>query len=715
MSRKVKILAIDAGGTMTDSFLIDDKGEFVVGKAQTTPQDESIGFSNSVNDALSYWGLDTQEAFPSIISGIYSGTAMLNRLLERKGRRVGLIVTKGHEDYLRMERGVQTYLGYSYSDRLHLVTHHHNTPLVPKDRIQGVRERIDVFGQVAIPLYEHEVSQAVTELLDKNVESICVNLIFSYKNPTHEQLVKKIANKAMEDYGKIVPVFLSSDLYPTRKDFPRLNTLLIEAYAAEPSRDQLKKVRDKSRALGGNFEMRVMASHGGTISMEAKELARTLVSGPIGGVIGAKYIANQTGSTNVVCTDIGGTSFDLALITSGEYQIKSNPDIARFVLNLPLVQIDSVGAGTGTYIRINPNSNRIELGPDSAGSRIGVCYEAGGVDTVTITDCNVILGLLNPDNFLGGEVKLDKEKAYRMFKDQVADPLELDVYEAASGVVSLFEDTLLNQVNAMVLGKGYSPVNYSLMSYGGGGPLHVGGYTHNVPFQDVLVPTWAAGFSAFGCACADFEYRYDKSIDLPISATANVTEEQLRLIANVVNNEWEQLREKVKSEFQKSNVDLSLIKFKHYVRMQYYGQLNDLEIRSNVGKINSKGHIQQIIDDFETMYAKVYARAAKSSELGYLITSLVVTGFVEVEKPALPSDVLCDHEPEPIARKGVRRVFWHGDWKEATIWDMERLKSGNVIHGLAVVESSATTFVIPPERFAFLDEHRIFHLRNNNN
>jgi len=417
VARIPQILAIDAGGTMTDTFLIDANGEFVVGKSQTTPEDESVGFTNSVYDALSYWGISSDEAFSSLVSGIYSGTAMLNRLLERKGRRIGLIVTKGQEDYLRMERGLQTYLGYSYSDRLHLATHTHNTPLVPRERIRGVTERSDLFGDVIIPLYEDDVRQAVKELIAEEIEYLCVNLLYSYKNPSHEQRVKEIALEVFEEEGVSIPLFLSSELYPLRRDFPRLNTLLIEAYAAEPSRDQLKKVNDASKKLGANFEMRVMASHGGTIGIEAKQLARTLVSGPIGGVIGAKYLADQLGSSNVVCTDIGGTSFDLALITDGEYQIKSTPDIARFILNLPLVQIDSVGAGTGTYIRVNPSTKRIELGPDSAGYRIGVCYEEGDVDTPTISDCNLILGYLNPDNFLGGEVKLNKERAYKAFKE----------------------------------------------------------------------------------------------------------------------------------------------------------------------------------------------------------------------------------------------------------------------------------------------------------
>ncbi len=500
------IMSMDAGGTMTDTFFVDDTGRFVVGKAQTTPADESIGFGRSVEDALAQWGQAPEAVFPKVATGIYSGTSMLNRLLERKGRRLGVIVTAGMEDYFQLERGIQTYLGYSYQDRLKVSTHRHNQPLVPRERMKGVRGRIDLFGTEAIPLYEHEAEAAVAELLDMDVEGIVVNLLFSYVNGAHENAVKEAALKVMQRKGKSVPIYLSSELYPVMQDFARLNTVTIEAYAAEPSRGQFQKIADRAKNFGGQFELRVMASHGGTISTEARELARTLISGPIGGMVGARYLGAELGIGNIVCSDIGGTSFDLGLITGGEFTTKTQPDMARFVLKLPLVDIDSVGAGTGSYVRLDPISKRIEFGPDSAGSRIGMCFEQGGVDTPTLSDCNIILGNLNPNNFLGGEVILNKERSYEAIKERIADPLGLDPYDAAEGVLQLFENHLRNEVYARVFGKGYSPEDYTLFSYGGGGPMHVAGYTKGLNFSDVLVPAWAAGFSAFGCACADFEY-----------------------------------------------------------------------------------------------------------------------------------------------------------------------------------------------------------------
>jgi acetone carboxylase, beta subunit len=702
--RDPRVLAIDAGGTMTDTFIVDHAGEFVVGKAQSTPEDESVGFMASTRDALAYWDSDPDAALPRMVSGIYSGTAMLNRLLERKGRRVGVIVTGGTEDTLRLERGIQTYLGYSYSDRLHVATHHHNEPLVPRSLVKGVRERIDGFGEPAIPLYEDEARAAIEELRDAGVEGIVVSLLFSYRNSEHEDRIRELAAELAPE----LPMFLASELYPMRRDFPRLNSTLIEAYAAEPSREQLQRVRDVTREAGAGFDLRVMAAHGGTISIEAKQLARTLISGPIGGVIGARYLVEQMedASRNVVCTDIGGTSFDIALITDGDFQIRQIPDIGRFLLNLPLVQVDSIGAGTGSFVRIDPNSHRPELGPESAGAKIGVCWPDGGLDTPTVTDLNLVLGRINPDYFLGGDVKLDVDRARAAVNEQVAGPLGLSVEQAAAGVIELFDETLAYQAVAQVLGKGYSPVDYTLLCYGGGGPLHVAGYTAGVSYREVLVPAWAAGFSAFGCACGDYAYRYDLTIDMPIQPTADLDEKAG--VGMMVDGGWQMLRERVVEEFAKSGVGEEAIEFANYVRMQYYGQLNDLEILSPHQSIETGEQVDALIAGFEDAYAKLYARSARSPELGYLVTNVIVTGSVPVEKPALPDeDVLDGGAPEP---KATRPVWWREEFTDTRIYEQDQVRAGHVVDGPAVIESPADTFAIPPGRRARLDGNRVFHL-----
>jgi acetone carboxylase, beta subunit len=703
-----RVLAIDAGGTMTDTFVVDDAGRFVVGKAQTTPHDESEGFLRSADDALAQWGSDVATAFPQVASGIFSGTAMLNRLLSRQGLRIGAIVTAGHEDVLRIERAVQTYLGFPYGDRLHVATHHHNPPLVPRELVLGVRGRIDLFGEEVLPLREEDARTAARTLLDAGVAGIVIGLLSSYRNGAHEQRVaaivrEEIAARGLD--GDAPPVFVSSELYPSRRDLPRLNSTIIEAYAAEPSRDTLRAVNARTREHGATFELRVMAGHGGTISIEARELARTLVSGPIGGVVGGRTLAHRLGLPNVLCTDIGGTSFDIALITDGEHEVTATPDIARFVLNTPLVKIDSIGAGTGSFVRVNPNSNRPELGPDSAGARVGVCWPPGGLETISVTDLNLVLGRLNPEYFLGGEIELDLDLARDAVRRQLAEPLGLEVMDAAAGVLDLFEQTLRHEAVGRILAKGYSPVDYALLCYGGGGPLHVAGYTDGVPYRDVLVPAWAAGFSAYGCACADFEYRFEQTVDMPVVPGA--PPEAATGAAQWLTSIWMGLRERALGEFAKSGVGAEDVSFTHLVRMQYRGQLNDLEIASP----HDDADLDDLVAAFERAYAKLYARSARSPELGYVITQAIVLGRTDVEKPRLPElPETGSGAPGAAASKGTRTVRWSDAVATTEILELDRLAPGDVVQGPAIVEHSATTFAIPPGRSAALDGHLIFHL-----
>lgn len=706
---KSQILAIDAGGTMTDTFIIDENGDFVVGKAQTTPKDEHIGLLNSAKDALSQWDTKLEEEFPNLLAGVYSGTAMLNRLVSRVGRRVGLVVNKGMEDNHRMGRGLQSFLGYSYSDRIHINTHHFDSPLVPRKWTVGVTERVDLFGNVVIPLYENEVKPAIQKLIDEDVEAIVISFLHSYKYPLHERKVRGIAKEMIKKANKDIKVFATVDYYPVRKESHRTNTTIVEAYAAEPSRETLENIDTALREQGTNFDLRIMASHGGTISIKANELARTCVSGPIGGMVGAKYLAEQLGLKNVACSDIGGTSFDIGLITQGDLAINTSPDMARLVLSLPLVSMDTTGAGTGSFVRIDPNYGNITLGPDSAGSRVGVCNPEGGIETVTVSDCHVVLGLINPDNFIGGAIKLSKEKAYEAVKKQVADPLGLSAEEAAFGVIELLESQLRNYLESMILGKGYSPSQYVCFSYGGGGPLHTAGYTKGLSFEDVLIPAWAAGFSAFGCGAADFEYRYDKTLDINVAEKAG--DEDILLAGRQLQDAWDELKVKVTEEFKKNDYSPEDVDFRLLYRMQYQGQLNDLEIEAPIQAFTSINDWESLVKTFEETYSRVYAKSALSPELGYSITGAIVRRVVDVAKPQIPKEPLFSETPPGDAFLGLREVYWDGEFIHANIYEMEKLMPGNRIGAFSILESTATTLVVPNGFEAYLDENRIFHLK----
>ena len=705
-----RILAVDAGGTMTDTFVVDERGAFTIGKAQTTPHDESIGIVASLRDAAGYWNRRAEDIAPELRAAVYSGTAMLNRLLERSStERIGVIVTAGMEDYLQLERAVQTYAGYHYADRLHAVTHVHNEPLVPRRRIRGVRGRISFFGEEVIPLYEQEAEQAVRELLDLDITSLCISLLYCYRDPRHENKIADIARRQIEARGLDIPVFTSSTHSPVRGDLARLNTLLVELYAARPSRQQLLGIRARLESeLGSHAPVRVLTSYGGTISPDHQSLVSTIVSGPIGGLIGGDRItAELYGGINVVCTDVGGTSFDVGLISERVVATRTEPMVARMLLALPHVAMDSIGAGTGTRIRVDQAVQRVVLGPDSAGSRIGVCWEPGGETVPSLTDCDVVLGYLNPEYFLGGELELDVDRARQALLEQVAAPLgSTDVEATALGVVRLLETQMRDHLTGMILGMGYAPENYQLLSYGGGGPLHVAGYTDGMGFQSVKVPSWAAAFSAFGGACADYSYRYDRSVDLLVPPDGDHAG-----VMKMLTQTWEALHEQITADAQREGIDPAQLIFTPSVRMQYFGMLDDLEVQADRLTGDPNADLRHLMDDFDDLFSKVFARAARSPESGYFITKAIGVGTYKTDKPVIPEFPESAPRPSSSAEKGVRRIYEH-DWTDARLYEMDELVSGNVIEGPAIIESPATTFYVPTGRSAKLDRYRVFELHH---
>jgi acetone carboxylase, beta subunit len=708
LTNPVEVLGIDAGGTMTDTFFVRKDGTFVVGKAQSD-SDEANAVLESSKDALAHWGREVQDVYPEMVTCVFSGTAMLNRVVGRKGLRTGLIVSKGFEDFHRMGRALQCYLGYAFEDRLHLNTHRFDEPLVHIHDTRGVTERIDSKGAVVIPVRLHEARTAAEELIDQGVKAIAISLISSYLNGEHETAIRDIVREVAAEKGQPdLPIFASVDYYPVRKESHRTNTTILEAYAAEPSRKILGQLSERMKDEGATFDLRVMATHGGTIGWKAKELARSLVSGPIGGVIGAKYLGEQLGYENIACSDIGGTSFDMALITQGNYSIHKDSDMARLVLSLPMVAMDSIGAGAGSFVRIDPYSMSLKLGPDSAGYRVGTCWPEGGLDTVSVTDCHIILGYLNPDNFLGGILDLDVPRARQCIQDQIATPLGLSVEDAAAGVIELLDLSLRQHLRAMITGKGYSPRDFVCFSYGGGGPVHAYGYTKGLGFKETIVPAWAAGFSAFGCATADFEYRYDKSVDVGINDES--TEEDIEVACQKLQSAWDVLKEKVLEEFAINGFDESAVTLKPGYSMQYMGQLNDLEIDSPISSISGKEDWPALVEAFNDTYARVYADAARSPELGFGITGAILRGSVETSKPAIPSQPDAGPTPPENSILGKRKFYDNRVWVEADLFQMEALLPGNNIVGPAVIESDATTYVIPTGFSTFLDEHRLFHL-----
>ena len=710
MTREVLGLAMDAGGTMTDTFIIDTEGSFVIGKAPTTPWDESEGFIESTEDAFEQWNLDEKTAFSQFEVSVYAGTTMLNTLLTRTGRQIGLITSKGFEDILLMEQGRQVWSGYSHADRLHSVTHVHNDPLVTRCRTRGVTERTDMFGDVVIPLYEDDAREIAKYILQQDVEGVAVCFLHSYANAQNEQRMETILKAAMADLGVDFPIYLSSHIRPVIRENQRVNATTIEAYAADPVRQQLHNVEASATQRGFRKQMTTMLAYGGLANIRHPRLHETLISGPIGGLLGAHYVSKIIGADNVLAVDMGGTSYDFGLITNGTLNLNNEPEIARFRLALPSLELDSIRGGAGLYVSVDPITNRIVMGPEGAGANPGpVCFDKGNMQP-TVTDCLAINGYLNKDNFLGGKVKLNLPLAERELQSQIADKIGLPVHDAADGILKLWLQQALEATKRAIHVRGGDVADYVLMGYGGAGPMVLAGVSENQPFKGVVTFPFAGAFSAFGCTTTDYSHRYTRSSLFSLTHDADTDAKQL--VADGLTKHWQDLEAEAHASFDSEGMDLTKVEYKRIAFVRYGGQLDDVEVPFDGDWTGTTENVDALLDSFEDLYTKMYVKAARYPKAGYAILQVALVASIETRKPEFPR--LPDKGPTPpkAAYKGERDLYIEGEWQTAGIYDMDEMESGNIVDGLAVLEHPATTLLVPRNRRARMDEYKFIWLEN---
>jgi N-methylhydantoinase A/oxoprolinase/acetone carboxylase beta subunit len=705
------LVACDAGGTMTDVIVVDEQGRFVIGKAPTTPRDESVGYMESLDEALHYLRIGPAERhafFREIETAIYTGTSMLNALINLSGPKTGLITTRGFEDIIVQGRGSQSFIGYQWSEITHMQYRKHRAPLVPRRSTRGVTERIDLFGNAVIPLYEHEVEKAIGELLDDGVESLAIVFLHSFTNPAHEQRAAELCRRVMEQRGRQIPIAVSSDVAPTMREISRANATVIQAYASAPARKQLLHLESRLHAAGYPHSLKTVLCYGGVTNVRYPRLFETVMSGPVGGIMGAHYLAQTIGTPNIVCSDVGGTSFDAGAITAGILPLDREPPFQQMYVNVPMLDIRSIGAGTGTYIRLDPQTLRIKLGPDSAGGTPGpVFQESGNADIPTINDCNLLLGILNKDYYLGGRVKVNPQRSYDVFKEKIADPLGLDVYVAAEQCVDLV-NVIMREHLVRSLMVGHDLREYVLLGYGGGGPLHLLGYAGDHPWKAVITVPHAGAFSAWGGACMDYAHRRHRSMSA-VFARSDTPEVRLRS-AGAVSQAWQELEQELLGELLAEGFRREQIRLRQIAYIRYYGQLEDVEVESPVPRLASGTDVDALLARFDENFAKMFTLAGKPTEPTWYVTEVGVAAHVDTVKPVLARKPLEGGTPRREASKGMRRVFQKGRWHEASLWEMSELRPGNEIDGLAVIEAPNTTLFVPASWHVRIDAHEIYWL-----
>ena len=696
---------------MTDVIVVDEQGRFVIGKAPTTRHDESIGYMESLADALTYWNMsleaDGRSFCPKVETAIYTGTAMLNTLINLDGLKTGLLVTRGFEDLIVQGRGRQSFIGLDWSEITHMQYRKHAPPLVPRKLTRGVTERIDMFGTPVIPIYEHEVRSGVRELLDEGIEALAIVFLYSFVNAAHELRAQQIAEEIIKESGRSVYLAVSSQVAPVQREISRANATVVQAYATQPARRQFLTVESKLAGYGYNRSLKTVLCYGGVTNIRYPRLFETMMSGPVGGLMGAHYLGQGLGIDNIVCSDMGGTSFDAGAITAGILPMNREPPFMQMYVNVPMLDIRSIGAGTGTYIRIAPTTNRIKLGPDSAGGTPGPVFQETGNETPTIGDCDMLLGIINPEYYLGGRVKVNKEKSLRIFTEKVAAPLGLDPYVAAEQCVKLI-NIMMREHLVRSLMLGYDIRDYVLLGYGGAGPMHLCGYAAEYPWKGVATAPHAAAFSAWGGACMDYAHRRHKSVSgmVPPGADANAKMQA----AGIIGTAWRELEEELLKELLSEGFNRDQITLRQIAYIRYYGQLEDVEVESPVARLDTPEDVDRLVARFEEIFAKMFTLAGKPPLPTYLVTEVAVMAQVDTLKPKIITYDLEPKRPAKKALKTTRRVFHNGQWHDARIYEMDDLRPGNELSGLAVIEAPTTTLFVPPDWRLKIDAHNVYWL-----
>jgi N-methylhydantoinase A len=683
------LVGIDIGGTFTDCAIVDRAGKLLTTKVPSTPQDFSRGMMDALGAGAEKLGL-TLDGFCRDIDFLSHGTTVgTNTIIQKRGAKVGLITTRGHEDAIHIMRGSRGYGGRDIRKVVHFPETSKPQPIVPKRLIRGVSERVDCFGEIIVSLNEKEAEVAIRELIAEGVQAIAICFLWSFRNPAHEQRVKALVEKIAKDLF----VTCSVDIAPKWGEYERVTATALNAYLGPVMSGYLSKLDSTLNGLGYAHGLQIAQCGGGTVPVaragEAPLL--TLDSGPVAGVTASMFLGAAMGEKNIITTDMGGTSFDVSIIYDGKpaYSFVSNTD--QYEYFLPKVDLQAIGAGGGSLVRANPETRTLSVGPDSAGAFPGpVCYGRGG-KVPTVTDAQLVLGYLDPDNFAGGRMKLDKEAALREIS-LLGKSIGLTPLETAAGVCRIVELNMADVIRKVTVEKGFDPRDFVLFAFGGAGPAHAGVFAAELGVKKVIVPQRKAAstWCAFGAAAADVLHIFEHTEIM-----------QTPVDANRVNRIISSLEDKAKQLMAEEGIAAARQRFEFSLDVRHRGQINEVEILLPWERVPAQ-YEAALRKLFVGRYEKLYGRgsALAGAQLELVVCRLRARALTP--RPKLPrAKTLTKAIPKAATRK-PRTIQWAAA-KKTAIYDGDRLAIGNVIRGPAIVETSDTTVVVQPGRTLRVD------------
>jgi N-methylhydantoinase A len=675
-------LGIDAGGTFTDFVIAErDSGEVKLFKTLSTHSDPTTAIANGLKLISDDFGAPASEIVSNCDLCINGTTVGLNALITHRGGKTGLICTAGHEDSIEIRNGHKED-GFRYDPEYPAAT-----MLVPRYLRKGVRERVISDGSIRTPMNEDDVRAACNAFRTEGVETVAISFVWSVLNTKHELRAAEIVRDMLPD----AIITVGSELYPQIREYTRTSTAVTNAYLAPVMRKYVKGIDAYFQSLGARSPVRYFQSNGGLAVGQAitDRSVYAINSGPASAPQAGLFVSAPFKKNNVITVDMGGTSFDITLTKDGQTNLNKNIDFLRYRIGVPMIQVETLGAGGGSIGWIDPHGI-LQVGPQSAGSEPGpACYGQGGTEP-TISDANLILGYLNPDGLLGGKLPLDLDKARKALK-KVADPLGMPVERAAYGMYTIVNNNMVNGIRRVSVERGYDPRDFVLVGAGGATAAHITALAREMGIDTIILPKLASGLCAFGQIISDVKYNY--------MATAPVRLDNVAACKRIDKLYKELAAKGVKhlltDGFKKAQIDV-----KRSLDMRYVGQVHECTVDIGTFEINARS-IGKVKEAFHKRHEELYTYSERHNAVE--VVNIESTLYGRIDKPKAPK--LAKGGPAAKAVKGHRKAIFVASGKatKTPIYDGGKLGAGASLAGPAIIEEVTTTIVIEPGWTAKLD------------
>jgi N-methylhydantoinase A len=691
----MKRISVDIGGTFSDCFFVWDD-IYIESKALTTHHNLALGFNEALDRACARAGISRETALREVDSVRYATTLGTNALIEGKGPRVAAIVTHGFEDTIPLSRGRGYGEGLDGVKQGDMPDAQRPDPLVPRRLIRSVKERIDSVGEVLVPLMYDDVRAQVRELVDNGAEAIVVALTNATENSVHEDRILEIIldEYPTHELGSI-PVLLSSQVSGRKGEYIRAMATIVDAFLHQTMFHALNQLSSNLRDSGYKKPMLVIHNSGGMAQPNSTDALQTIHSGPIAGVGAAQHLSESTGLGDVVSMDMGGTSFDIGLVPEGGVRhYDFQPTIGRWMVSAPMIHLNTLGAGGGSIAAYNRIHHAIQIGPESAGSDPGpACYDRGGLRP-TVTDADLVLGYLDPDNYANGHIQLNKKRSLYVIDETLSDELDLDAVEVAKVIKRTVDEQMAIGIEKELRSRGGLIEDYTMLAYGGNGPLHACGIASSAGISRILFPPFASVFSALGAGNMRPLHIHERS------AYVVLYEPLKRSLYNkyeTMNGYIQELEAKGAEDLVRQGYDRNDVRYRLEMDMRYGNQLVTTAVAFDINRVDGVADVLHLIKTFSEIFGERYGEGTQAPEAGIRVQTIRVASYIEGEVIQFESIHAGGEKttPAPVSHRPVHFTNISGA-VDTPVYDADALKHDHVIHGPAIVTTENTTYLVEP-------------------